>query len=137
MISHKGVVEKIEQGYVYVKILSESACSACHSKQICGLANKKEKIIEVKNVGTTFCKGENVIVEMKESLGLKAVLFAYLFPLILLISSLFIFIPLTKSEIFGFLISAGILALYYYFLNLMKEKIKHTFEFKIRKEISI
>ncbi len=46
-ISHPGIIEEVSKDKVFVKILSMSACSACHAKGMCSVAEVAEKIVEV------------------------------------------------------------------------------------------
>ena len=46
-INHNGIIEKIDGGTVYVRIIQQSACSGCHAKSMCTASESKEKIIEV------------------------------------------------------------------------------------------
>jgi len=45
-IIHPGIIERISGEKVFVRILSQSACSACHAKGACSVADAEEKIIE-------------------------------------------------------------------------------------------
>ena len=47
MIDHDGIIEQIDGGVAHVKIDSQSACSACHAKGVCGAADQEEKFLDV------------------------------------------------------------------------------------------
>ena len=49
-INHNGIIEKIDGGTVYVRIIQQSACSGCHAKSMCTASESKEKIIEVPDI---------------------------------------------------------------------------------------
>lgn len=95
-INHTGTIIKIDDRKVEVMILAQSACSACHSKSLCSLSEMKEKVIQVTVSKEDFEPGELVNVIMSASLGILAVFYAYLFPLIILIGTL---VGLTLAEI--------------------------------------
>ena len=46
-ISHSGIVERIDDGCVHVRIVQTSACAACKVAGYCNAAESKEKIIDV------------------------------------------------------------------------------------------
>ena len=85
IIEHSGIVESIENNVVKVNILSASACSSCHAKGSCGVAETENKIVENFNPEKTFSVGEHVNVVAEESLGFKALFYAYLLPFILIL----------------------------------------------------
>ncbi len=47
-IQHEGKVKKVDNNSVLVSILSETACSGCHAKNLCNISGEKEKVVEVK-----------------------------------------------------------------------------------------
>ena len=71
-IKHEGIVERIENGIAYVKIIQHSACSGCHVKAACTIADQQEKIIETVCSGCNIKIGERVfIVRNNEPKGFK------------------------------------------------------------------
>ena len=79
-INHNGIIEKIDGGTVYVRIIQQSACSGCHAKSMCTASESKEKIIEVPDNSGKFHINEEVLLCGQSSLGLQAVLLAFVFP---------------------------------------------------------
>ena len=75
-INHNGIIEKIDGGTVYVRIIQQSACSGCHAKSMCTASESKEKIIEVPDNSGKFHINEEVQLCGQSSLGLQAVLLA-------------------------------------------------------------
>ena len=73
--------------------------------------------------------------EVKISMGLgqanRAVIFAYVIPVIILISMIFILSVLKIDEGVNALISIGTLIPYYFILYLLKDRIKRKFEYEI------
>ena len=43
MIEHEGIIEHIDGNHIKVRILQQSACSACHAKGYCTAADSSEK----------------------------------------------------------------------------------------------
>jgi len=129
-ISHEGVIDYIENDSVFVRILSKSACSACHAKSMCTVSEMTEKLVEVKTQGTKFNIGQTVNVIMDRSLGTKAVLLGYFLPFLIMIATLIItsaFLP----ELLAGLLSITILFPYFLILFFFKDKLSKTFSFHI------
>jgi len=133
LIDHLGTVDHIEGDVAHVKINSESACSACHAKGVCGAADQEEKFLDVPLSGATFKTGERVHVQVARRLGFKAVALGYFYPFLLLMAVLILLILIGVSEL-----KAGSLALlsilpYYLLLYLFRKRIESTFTFSIKK----
>lgn len=131
-ISHEGIVTKIDGENIEVKILSKSACAACSIKGACNMSEMQEKIITI-----PAPKDKNLSIgqEVKISMGLgqanRAVVFAYVIPLIILVAMIFILNVLKIKEGINALISIGSLIPYYLILFLLRDKIKRKFEYEI------
>lgn len=131
-ITHPGVIDSISDDSVFVRILAKSACSSCHAKGMCSVAEIEEKIVEVKKEdGRGFAEGQEVTVSMQKSLGGKAVFLGYLLPFLILIGTLILVLSLSGNEGLAGLSAIGILIPYYLGLYLLRNKLKRTFSFKI------
>jgi len=134
MISHEGIIEEIKGSQVTVRILQQSACSACHAKGVCMAADSEEKFIEVADFSGRFHENERVIIEGKTSMGYKAVLWAFVIPLAILILTLFLTLLLWNfSEMKAALIAIAALIPYYLILYLLRKKMANSFKFSIKK----
>ena len=133
IIEHCGIVESVENNVVRINILSASACSSCHLKGACGVAETENKIVEIFNPGNKFSIGEEVNVIAKESIGFKALFYGYLFPFIFIVSTLIITSFFTDKEAIIGLLSLVVLVPYYFILSFYKEKLKKIFTFKLQK----
>ena len=80
MIDHEGIIEHIERDVAHVKINSESACSACHAKGVCGAADQEDKYLDIHLNGAEYNAGEAVQVHVARHLGFKAVALGYVYP---------------------------------------------------------
>ena len=131
-ISHEGIITKIEDSNIEVKILSRSACASCNIKGACNMSEMQEKIITI-----PAPKDKNLSIgqEVKISMGLgqanRAVIFAYVIPLIILVSMIFILSTLKIEEGLNALISIGTLIPYYLILFLFRNRLKRKFEYEI------
>ena len=97
------------------------------------MSDVKEKEVEIESWKGTYTKGEFVEVIASESQGFRALFVAYLLPLIILLATLIILLQTTGNESLAAISALGILVPYYGILYLLKEKIKQTLNFSIRK----
>ncbi len=133
-INHKGVVIEADINGLSVEILNASACSGCHAKGACTMADVKSKIIEVENNGyDVFEVGEEVNVKLKRTMGYRALWISYLIPLIILLLLLVSLSTLGFSEPFVGLGIIGGITLYYLIIWLLKDKLKRDFVFIVEK----
>jgi sigma-E factor negative regulatory protein RseC len=131
-ISHEGVVSKITDDELEIKILAQSACAACHAKSACGMGEQAEKILTVpRPKGKDFAIGQKVNVRMAIGQGNKAAALAYLIPIILLLAVLFACLGLHVKEGLAALISIVALVPYYIVLYLKRDKLRKQFEYTI------
>lgn len=131
-ISHEGIVTKITDDELEIKILAQSACAACHAKSACGMGEQAEKILIVpRPKDKEFSLNQKVNVTMSIGQGNKAAVLAYLIPIMLLLAVLFTCLGLGISE--GLSALFGILALipYYIVLYLRRDKLKEKFEYTV------
>lgn len=132
-IHHAGVVVRIENDIIYVKILQQSACSGCHAKSVCNASESKEKIIEVEDHTGEYHIGEQVSICGETSLGLQAVFLAFVIPLFILLASIAIGTWLGYSETTTGLAGLVMLIPYYFILYKLRDRLKKQFVFKLGK----
>lgn len=132
MIEHKGIIKEVFPDKVIVQTEQTSACAGCHAKQACSTFDKKERLMEIAMAGNGFKPGEPVIVTGKSSLGLSAVWYAFVLPLILMLSPLSIK-NIRQNEGIASLTALSILVIYYVFLYIFRERLKRKFIFEIKK----
>ncbi len=133
-ISHNGRIERIEDGKIFVRIVQRSACSGCHAKGMCSVADSKEKIIETSDTNPgRFQVGEEVALCGESSLGMQAVLLAFVFPMVVVISAVAVGSCLGWSEEATGLIGLLLLVPYYCILYFFRERLKRKFIFTLKK----
>lgn len=133
-VSHSGIVKEINEDNIEVMIVSESACASCKSKKVCSISEMKEKIISVKSSYSRFKVGDRVNVLMEEKIGIYAILFAYVFPFIFMISILFVGnYKKTSEPVMGILVLA-FLIVYYSLIYLLRKHFEKKIIFKIEKQ---
>lgn len=132
-IKHKGTVESIDGSWVKVKILQASACSSCSVKSYCHSSESKEKLVDVFAPGCKYMPGDEVMLVGATSMGLKAVLWAFVFPFLLLLVALFVTMYYTQAdELLSALLSLVALIPYYIMLFLLRNKFKKHFTFTMK-----
>jgi sigma-E factor negative regulatory protein RseC len=131
-ISHEGVVTKITDDELEIKILAQSACAACHAKSACGMGEQAEKYLTVRRpLDKDFELNQRVNVRMAIGQGNKAAIMAYLLPILLLLAVLFTCLGLGLNDGLSALISIVALIPYYIVLYLQRDKLKKRFEYSI------
>ena len=131
-ISHEGIVAKITDDELEIKILAQSACAACHAKSACGMGEQAEKILTVpRPKGRDFALNQKVNVRMAIGQGNKAAVLAYLIPIVLLLAVLFVCLGLGMNEGLAALVSIIALVPYYIVLYLRRDKLKKKFDYTI------
>lgn len=133
-IKQNATITKIDNNKIYIKFLSCSACAGCSAKGYCGLSEMKEKEMVVTSPDASeFSLGEEVVVSISASQGAKAVVFAYILPLVLMLSTIAMLIVSGYSEASSGICGIIILIPYYFCIFLLRNKLKKDFQFKISK----
>lgn len=133
IIEHKGLIKRISGNTLYIKILSQSACQACHVKGVCSVSEMQEKEVEVRNFNGDFKTGETVNLMMSQSQGYTALLIGYIVPFVLVFLTLLITTLSGMSELKAGLLSLAVLPPYYLIIFLFRNTIRKKFTFSVRK----
>ena len=133
-IEHEGVILAIYPNKIIVRIEQLSACADCHAKQVCSISDKKEKLIEIPGQEENFSINEKVLIEGESSMGLSAVWYAFVLPLVLMFFVLFL-VKSTLNEVQMVWVSLSVLTLYYAILFLFRHKMQKRFVFHLKKKI--
>ena len=131
-IRHCGIVERIEDDCVHVRIVQTSTCAACKVASYCNAAEAKEKIIDV------FCDsvaeysiGQQVVVSTSGQVAVKALLWAFGVPFVLLMTVLVLVLLLSANEGWAALSALVALIPYYIILWLFRDKMRKQLAFQI------
>ena len=134
-ICREGIVRSVEGDEITVEVIVSSACSGCHAKSICIPSDRRQERITVKNTrNEQYEVGETVELLLETSAGNKAVVLAYVLPLIVLLVLLFGCYALTHKELLS--VGVGVLGvvLYYLILKSAGKSIEKGITFGIRKK---
>jgi len=108
-IKHLGIVENIQGSHLSVRIVQTSACAACSAKGHCSSADSKDKIIDIiDTAASSYQVGEKVMVVGETSMGMMAVVLAFVLPFVLLIFSLFLLMAWIENELYAALLSLAV-----------------------------
>ena len=135
-ICREGIVRAIEGDEITVEVIVSSACSGCHAKSICIPSDRRQERITVKNTrNEQYEVGEAVELLLETSAGNKAVVLAYVLPLIVLLVLLFGCYALTHKELLS--VGVGVLGvvLYYLILKSAGKSVEKGITFGIRKKV--
>ncbi len=128
-IEHDGIVGKVDGDKVVVRIERMSACAECHAKSVCSTNDKSEKEIEALTLGAEFAVGESVKIIGQKSLGMRAVLLAYVVPFCIVIGAMVLLTALSDNELLNGTASLCCLIPYFVIMRLMNKKLESKFKF--------
>ena len=131
---HSATVSRISGNSVFVSMDQNIHCDSCRAKMACGLSESKTEEVEIINTDSSFKIDENVNVVINKAMGLKAVIWAYVLPFILLISALVIS-SLFFSEWQAGLIALTILVPYYFILRSLNSVFRKKFKISVLKMV--
>ena len=132
-IRHQGTIERIEKHKVFVRIEQNAACKDCHAGATCLASDRKEKIIEVEDFSESFAIREEVVVSVRQSLGLFAAFIAYILPILFVIFAIVFVQQTSGSEVMGGLVGLSVLIPYYIILYLFRDRFKKKIFFTLSK----
>ena len=134
IIQHVGTVESIAGIHVRVKIVQTSACATCAAHKYCNSSESKEKMIDVYTKDAAHYQvGQTVHVLGTTSMGMRAVLWAFGVPFVVLVAVLYATWMVTGGdEPLSALAALVSLALYYLCLYFCRDKMAKRFVFTIR-----
>lgn len=135
-IEHLGEIVGIQANVARIRIIQNSACSACHAKGGCSAADSAEKEVEAMIVNQKLAVGDKVMVTGRSVLGLEAVMYAYLLPFLFLFTTLLTVFAYTENELIAAVSAIGSIIPYYAILFLFKNKFSKKFTFFIKQIIS-
>ncbi len=132
-ISHKGRIISVTPEVTVVEIVSTSACSACHAKGVCGVADSKIKEITVPtDPYSEHSPGDEVDVFLKKSMGMKAVWISYVIPLFILMILILSLSSVTVHEVYTGLGAIAGVVLYYIVIYIFRDRLSKDFVFYIK-----
>jgi sigma-E factor negative regulatory protein RseC len=135
LLEHKGVVSAVGEKMVEVEFVVQSACAECKAKGMCGVDEGNRRFVTVyEPLAEYFSVGEEVIIGVAETVGMRAATWFYIVPFFVILGSLLVMrLLLNWSELVAGLSSLGFVVLYYVVLWIFRSRIEKEIVFKIRK----
>lgn len=129
-VTHPGFIKSISDGKAEVTIISKSACATCDIKGSCSVSDTKEKVIDVRLPERieNYQIGQSVTVKMKQSSGVWAILFGYVFPFVAVVLALIVLTSLQFDQGLAGVLSISILIPYYFVIYLSRNLFKKRFD---------
>jgi sigma-E factor negative regulatory protein RseC len=117
-----------------VNIVSQSACSSCHAKGACTVADFQDKEIEISHFSGKYTPGQQVTVVFQQSQGYSAIFWSYILPFITVFITLITAVSLTGNELIGGLLALAVLIPYYITLYFFRHSLKKVFKFEVEEK---
>jgi sigma-E factor negative regulatory protein RseC len=133
VVTHPGIVERVEGHTVVVRIESQAACGHCQAKSHCGMVESADKLVEIEHPQAwQFAPGKPVKVSLKQSLGYKALFLGYILPFLIMLTALFAVALATGIEALAALVAVVLMVPYYALLYRFRHKLRKTFHFQVQ-----
>lgn len=134
-ITHEGIVVRVEGEKVTVQFVQNSACSGCHAKALCsgGSSESAERRVVANSYGVAYQVGEQVRVVVSNQLAWSAVVVAFLVPMAVALVILFGVVGAGLGEVTASLVTLAVLAVYYFCVWLMRERLDRKAEFMLER----
>lgn len=118
-----------------MNIINQSACSSCHAKGACTVADYQEKEIEVSEYSGSYNIGQEVTIIFKQAKGFTAVIWGYVFPFFLVLGTLIVAQEITGNELKAGILSLIILVPYYITLYFFRHLLKKVLKFEVEENV--
>lgn len=129
----EGIVTKIADDHVIVRMVRSSACSGCHAKGVCHSGDTKEELLTVTNYPQGLSVGDKVRILFSDSKGLVAVVYAFVIPLIIIVAGVTLMSHFGVSELNMLLSLLSFMVGYYLILSFFKKRFVKAFQIKIER----
>ncbi|MBX2842978.1 MAG: SoxR reducing system RseC family protein [Flammeovirgaceae bacterium] len=130
-ISHRGIVKNISNGKMEISLVDMEGCSACSLKSACGTNSPMDKKVEVPYLQSSFKTGQEVKVLLRTSQGFLALFWGYIFPFLLIVTTLIFADKIFSNEGLAGLFSLLVLGPYYLLLYFLRKQMKSTFTYRV------
>lgn len=132
-IEHQARVLSQCGNMVKVAIRRDGACSSCQAKSHCRTHSDEEMEVECyADSGKMFSPGEQVTIVVARKMGKTALLYGYVYPLVILMVSVIVFSSVVSSQALAALLSLLSVAIYYVVLKLFGSHIEKEIKVYIK-----
>ena len=133
-IEHSAIVKKVEadQNRLTIRIDDLDECGDCPSSKLCGAKGETSNLVTITTPDASKYKVDDIItVRGTERMHHKAIMYATVFPCIILVATMVGIYLLTMNQLAAALSGIGVMILFYFILWLCRDKIAHEFTFTI------
>lgn len=134
-IRQSATVIRVDATQIEVEVCRPEACAACKAKSVCSEGGGQGKRMTLANDGQGYQLGEQITLVMRRSAGLKAVVIAYLVPVILVVTALLVFQTIHMQETVAAISTLVLLGLYFLVIRLLRGRLNRELTIEIEKEI--
>ena len=134
-IRQSATVIRVDATQIEVEVCRPEACAACKAKSVCSEEGGQGKRMTLANDGQGYQLGEQITLVMRRSAGLKAVVIAYLVPVILVVAALLVFQTVQIKETVAAISTLVLLGLYFLVIRLLRGRLNRELTIEIEKEI--
>lgn len=139
IMEHEATVLDVvaDQKRVEVQMTVSGACAGCRAKEVCGNGESQERRISAyAQYPELYQVGQKVTVCIEQIMGIKAVVCAYVVPLVVMMVALMVANALGWAELYVGLTALGACALYYLVLFVFfRSRLEREIVFSIKKEL--
>jgi len=132
-ITHEGIIEKVTDQDLLVRLTRLPACGECHAKGLCSVPGAEQNELVIQGRHREFNSGDRVIVSIARSQGFRALALGYILPFLLVVLTLSILTLFHLKEWLAGLMSLGMLIPYYILITVLRKRIEDSLTFKIIK----
>ncbi|MCH5223936.1 MAG: SoxR reducing system RseC family protein [Muribaculaceae bacterium] len=133
-IEHSAIIKKIDElnGIVSVRIDDPEECGDCPASKLCTSKGEPSTLVDIKVSDPSQYKVDDMVtVRGTERMHHKAIMYATVFPCIILVATMVGIYLLTMNQLAAALSGIGMTGLFYLILWLCRDKIAHEFTFAI------
>ena len=128
IVRHPGIVESTGNRCLRIRMVQSSGCGTCRARGCCPSADARESLVDVPAAdASAYRVGDAVWVTGRLSMARRAVCWAYVFPFLIVLSSLVLFLGLGLAEAAAAGLSLALLAPYYAGLWLCRKRMARRF----------
>lgn len=131
MDCREGIVKSIDSFGATVELIRASACSSCHARGACLSTDRHTHVLIVTDYPTDLKVGQRVEIHTPKGQGLRATLWAFVLPLLLIIIAVILLQHRHVTDRMLALACLGILLIYYGVLYMLKDIFSRHFRFRI------
>ena len=130
-IEYRGVITAIRPGILQVEVSDATPCESCSAQSSCCMSGSREKRVEIPFTSGDYRPGDEVTVVGKNSMELKAVLIAFVLPLVLILITILMVSSMGADERQAAFISLSVLVIYFFGIFFLRDRIKGSFTFEV------